>query len=97
MSQYFSGPPEVEQRKRQLRLATQINSDRQKLLSMKDVSRWVNLSSQHVYRLMATGKFPRPLKLGARRVCFLESEIEAWIAERAAERDGISNVIDQEI
>lgn len=87
MSQYFSNPPEVEPQKRQLRPATQTSANRQNLLPMKDVSRWVNFSCQHIYRLMAIGKFPRPLKLGARRVCFLESEIAAWIAERAAERD----------
>jgi prophage regulatory protein len=87
MSQYFSSPSEVEQRKRQLQLATQTSPDRRNLLSMKDVSGWVNFSTQHIYRLMALGRFPRPLKLGVRRVGFLESEIEAWIAERAAERD----------
>jgi prophage regulatory protein len=90
MSKYFSSPPEVERQKHQLRPATQTCADRRNLLPMKEVSRWVNFSCQHIYRLMAIGKFPRPLKLGARRVCFLESEIENWIAERAAERDGAS-------
>jgi prophage regulatory protein len=87
MSQHFLSPSEGEQRKRQLQFAMQTDPDRQKLLPMKDVSQWVNFSTQHIYRLMALGRFPRPLKLGARRVGFLESEIGVWIAERAAERD----------
>jgi prophage regulatory protein len=33
------------------------------------------------------GKFPRRVKLSYRAVAWLEDEIEAWIAARAAERD----------
>lgn len=34
------------------------------------------------------GTFPRPVSLGARAVGWVESEITAWIASRAAEREG---------
>jgi predicted DNA-binding transcriptional regulator AlpA len=36
----------------------------------------------------ATAGFPRPIKLGARKAGFVGAEIEAWIAARAAARDG---------
>lgn len=49
-----------------------------------------------LYDLMATGHFPRPINLGARAVGWIESEVDAWIETRMAERDntglGASNV-----
>lgn len=39
-------------------------------------------------RLMAEGKFPRQVRLSPRCVGWLESEVDAWIASRVAERDG---------
>jgi prophage regulatory protein len=39
------------------------------------------------WRLIKVGAFPKPIKCGARN-CWLESEIDSWIAERVAERDG---------
>jgi len=39
-------------------------------------------------RLMAAGKFPKPIQLAPRSVGWLESEVDAWIAARVAERDG---------
>ena len=45
---------------------------------------------QHILRLEKAGKFPKRLKLGARRVGWLLSEIEGWIAVRAAQREPIA-------
>jgi prophage regulatory protein len=36
-----------------------------------------------IYRLESEGRFPRRIKLGVRAVGWIESEIEAWICERA--------------
>jgi prophage regulatory protein len=43
----------------------------------------------HVWirELIAAGKFPRPIKIGANRVAFVESEIDDWLRARAAERE----------
>ena len=43
----------------------------------------------NVYRLEleAAGKFPKRVKLGARRYGYVESEIDRWLEERAARRD----------
>jgi prophage regulatory protein len=38
--------------------------------------------------MMAEGTFPKPVKLGARAVAWVESEVEEWILARIEERDG---------
>lgn len=45
-------------------------------------------SRVHVNRLIAAGKFPQKVHISAGRVGWLESEIEAWIKERADARHG---------
>ena len=44
-------------------------------------------SRTHIKRLINEGKFPKPIKLSDWRRAFVEEEIDAWIAERIAERD----------
>jgi prophage regulatory protein len=36
----------------------------------------------HLWRLARTGKFPAPVRLGANRIAYRESEIQAWLAAR---------------
>ena len=57
------------------------------LLSQDEVIQAVGLSRQEIWRRRRAGDFPKPVKLGTRRIAFLKSEIEAWIADRVAERD----------
>lgn len=45
----------------------------------------VDLSRSSIYDLIAKGKFPRPIKLGARSVGWLDSDIDNWLRERVAE------------
>lgn len=40
-----------------------------------------------IYRDIAAGTFPRPLKIGARASAWDSREVDAWIAARIAERD----------
>lgn len=44
-----------------------------------------------IYRLMATGQFPRSYSLGARAVAWLESEIDAWIEARVKAGQAVQN------
>ena len=44
-------------------------------------------SKSSIYRGVAEGTLPRPIRLGQNMSGWLESEITAWIAERVAERD----------
>jgi prophage regulatory protein len=45
------------------------------------------LSRSEIYRRIALGDFPHPIKLGERASAWLEHEITAWIASRVAARD----------
>ncbi|TXI44139.1 MAG: AlpA family transcriptional regulator [Lysobacter sp.] len=44
------------------------------------------LSRSEIYRRIALGEFPAPIKLGLRASAWSKHEIDAWIAERIAAR-----------
>ena len=56
-----------------------------KLLRMPEVQRRVPLSRSHIYSLAAQGRFPKPIKLGIRASAWLESEVDARVAQRIRE------------
>ena len=60
-----------------------------KLLSFKALreEKGIQYSRVHLYRLIAQGGFVKPIRCGGNRVAFLESEIDAWIKSKVAERD----------
>ena len=41
------------------------------------------LSRSTLYEMIANGRFPKPVRLGARAVGWRESEIAAWLGERS--------------
>jgi prophage regulatory protein len=45
------------------------------------------LSRSEIYRRIALGEFPAPVKLGPRASAWHTAEIDAWIAQRIAVRD----------
>ena len=59
----------------------------EKLMRLREVRRRTGKSRSGIYRGIADGTFPAPVKLGERASAWVESEIEAWIADRIAERD----------
>jgi prophage regulatory protein len=58
-----------------------------KALKLSEVQKRVPRSRSRIYEDMAKGEFPRPVKLGPRSVAWLESDIDAWLAARVAERE----------
>jgi prophage regulatory protein len=46
----------------------------------------VGLQRSAIYDAVRRGTFPQPVKLGARCVAWISSEIDAYIAARIAER-----------
>lgn len=60
-----------------------------KLLDRADLAdRGIKYSRQHIFRLVRTGTFPKPVRLGGGgRVAWLENEIDDWIAACVTERD----------
>ena len=55
------------------------------LLPLRRVCDRIGLHRATVYRMMATGEFPTPVKIGTRSL-WVESEVQAWISARIADR-----------
>lgn len=51
-------------------------------LTPKKVCERTSLSRASLDRLVAAGRFPRPIRLTERRLAFEESKVAAWMAER---------------
>jgi prophage regulatory protein len=47
----------------------------------------ITFCREHLWRLEASGKFPRRVYLSQHKIAWFEDEIYAWQAERDAERD----------
>ncbi|GGA56602.1 hypothetical protein GCM10011385_07630 [Nitratireductor aestuarii] len=59
----------------------------ERLIRLPEVMARTGLGRTFIYRLVAKGLFPKPIKLGARASAWLENEIDGWIIARAAERN----------
>jgi prophage regulatory protein len=57
------------------------------VLKLSAVSKITALPASTLYRKVAAGEFPTPLKLGESASGWLLSEVEAWIGSRREERD----------
>ncbi|MCA8026458.1 helix-turn-helix transcriptional regulator [Burkholderia cepacia] len=58
-----------------------------KALRIKDVIAKVGLGQSTIYRLMAADQFPKPFEIVPKRNAWLESDIDAWLAQRAGRPD----------
>lgn len=61
------------------------------------VEKGIPYTRQHIYRLVESGKFPKPIKLSENKIAFLESEIDDWIESKVQQREdgsGLSLRID---
>ena len=56
-----------------------------RLLRRPEVQTLTGLARATIYRDMAMGCFPRPVKIGKRAVAWPKSAIDDWIEERKAE------------
>ncbi len=50
-----------------------------RLLNIRDVVAITSLSRRTLYVKSSDGSFPRPLKIGARRIAFREADVRAWL------------------
>lgn len=57
------------------------------ILRRRQVEHRTGLARSTIYAAIAVGDFPIPIKLGRRAVGWLESDVDAWLAKRIAERD----------
>ena len=68
-------------------LAVTTQNEPLNLLRLREVCRRTCKSRSEIYRRIAAGDFPQPVKLGERAVAWPEHEVNAWIADRIAARD----------
>lgn len=68
--------------------ADHIGTPVQRIFRRRQLPEITGYSIPYVYELIAAGKFPRPIKLGARASGWLEEDVLRWQRERIAERDG---------
>jgi len=60
----------------------------ERVLRKQDVKIRTGLSNSTIHAWIREGRFPPPVALGARAVGWIESEIDAWIAQRVSARRG---------
>ena len=54
----------------------------ERILRVRETSKATGLPISSIYALIATGDFPAPIKLSLRRVGWVASEVDQWIARR---------------
>jgi prophage regulatory protein len=64
------------------------NRPDERLIRIGEVKRLTGLSTATLYRKIAANDFPRPVALGALARAWLLSEVQAWIANLVAAREG---------
>lgn len=57
-----------------------------RFLTFAQVSAKTACGRTRIYAGIAAGTFPKPVRVGCRSL-WVESEVEAWMQERVAERD----------
>ena len=55
-----------------------------RILRLPEVSQVTGLSRSTIFRLVQAGNFPQSVKLTARTIGWYSTDIETWIAARAA-------------
>lgn len=57
------------------------------LLSLPQVLGVVGVSKATLYRHIAEGAFPRPIRVGQHRVSWIEAEVHGYLTQRIQERN----------
>ena len=58
-------------------------TDIKRVLRLKEVRHKTGLGRSTIYRWMDEGKFPKPVRLGARSVAWIEHEVDEWLMSRS--------------
>ncbi len=53
-----------------------------RILRAREVVAAIGVSKATLYRMVNSGQFPRPIRVGARAVGWRMDEIDAWMADR---------------
>ena len=58
-----------------------------RLIRLPQIIEITGMKKASIYLWMSENRFPKPIRIGARSVGWVESEISAWIRARIAARD----------
>ena len=64
-----------------------------RVLRLPRVQTRTGLARSTIYVRVANGSFPKPVRLGARAIGWIESEMDAWIREQIAASRGRAQLI----
>ena len=59
-----------------------MNTNETKLVRVRDVLKLTGISRTSLWRLIKSGDFPAPFKLGPRMNCWYDQEVRDWINSR---------------
>ena len=69
-------------------------NENQRLIRRKEVQAKTGLGASSIYAMMKSGEFPQCLNLSERRVAWIESDIDKWIAVRVANHRATSATLE---
>jgi len=81
----------IESFKQEAKMKTTLNIEPTKtLIRIKEVCERTGLSRSYLYQLSKVGNFPQSISLvpGGTSVAWVASEVDEWVNQRIAKRDG---------
>jgi prophage regulatory protein len=60
--------------------------DEIKLYRLRELSARIGLARSAIYQAINDGRFPKPVRIGARAVAWRHQDIEAWLQSRASQQ-----------
>ena len=67
------------------------DDERPDFINLHEVSELSLYSVSSIFRKVADGSFPRPIKLGAKKAVWIKQDVQAWLAERIRASRRVSN------
>ena len=61
------------------------------MIKLKEVQKMTSLSRSSIYAYIDKGIFPTQVKLGARSVAWLESDIQSWVESKINARNAMND------
>lgn len=61
---------------------TELRQRDMRIMRMPQLENYVGLCRSSIYRMIKTGSFPRPIRLGERAIGFRKCDIDAWVQAR---------------
>jgi prophage regulatory protein len=63
--------------------------DEIKLYRLRELSARIGLARSAIYQAIKDGRFPKPVRIGARAVAWRHQDVESWLQSRAAQREAV--------